>query len=806
MILSRPGARRHRDLFDRSCDGADRGFRRFMSAIRPGFILGLILLGALALRVEYLSEIRRLPWFDTPLLDASFHDYWARGIVNGNWTPPAEYPDPQIRALPYYKAPGYPWFLAAVYAVLGGDYLAPRLVQMGLGMVNILLLYLLGRRWLGQAVGLVAATLMAVYWMAIYFEGELHEATLLIFLTLLLLFSLDACVRRLSWGRCVVLGAILGFTALVRPNALLCAPAVALALVWTEFRTPCRRWIIPLACIAIGLAAAIAPVAIRNARVSGEFIPITSFGGFNLYLGNNDEATGTSSVVPGLNRITGGATWAPFHYPEINKAVDLRIGRRMSPTEASRYWTGQAFDFVRRQPWRWAKLTFKKAVLVVSPAEIGDQTDLHTARRNSGVLGGLPGDFGVLLAVALVGAAFLLWPVGNRLLWSPQSLENRSVVVRRFALFAGIVVVAHAMSIVPFIVFSRYRCGMLPGVMLFAAAGLCGVVHQLRERRFAGAMAAVCLGAALFFSLRLTARGYPAFPAAWHENLAFAYEQRGQTELAMREFARVIALDPLSLSGHSHLGAILYKQGQVAEAKQHFESAIRLNPENPKSQNNLACALMSEGRMAEAKTHFREAIRLLPDYADAHANYGLLLFREGGTAEAVSVLERAVRLDPLKPSARHYLGCALASQGKADAARQHLMAAVALAPMATEARCNLATHLLGMGRKAEAEEHLRRVIELEPANVRALNTLGTLLVSEDRSREARPCLERAARIAPGSPEIRNNLGAAYAGLGQTNAAIGEFVEALRLDPAHSNAASNLRKVQGKPFSLTPIPP
>ena len=71
-------------------------------------ILGLILAVGLALRLAYLSERREAPDFDQPTADAAFHDYWARGLATGDWTPPAGENDPEISRVPFLRPPGYP--------------------------------------------------------------------------------------------------------------------------------------------------------------------------------------------------------------------------------------------------------------------------------------------------------------------------------------------------------------------------------------------------------------------------------------------------------------------------------------------------------------------------------------------------------------------------------------------------------------------------------------------------------------------------------------------------------------------------
>ena len=82
---------------------------------RELIILTLILLFGFVLRISYLSQIYNARDFSAPLVDAGFHDYWARAIISGDWTPPEGSEDPQISIKPYLRPPGYPYFLALNY-------------------------------------------------------------------------------------------------------------------------------------------------------------------------------------------------------------------------------------------------------------------------------------------------------------------------------------------------------------------------------------------------------------------------------------------------------------------------------------------------------------------------------------------------------------------------------------------------------------------------------------------------------------------------------------------------------------------
>ena len=90
-----------------------RTFLPYGSAI---FVVGLLI------RAVHIWQIRDAPFF--PLLMGDAHSYhaWAQQLAAGDW----------VGSDVFYQAPLYPYFLAAVYSVLGADPLATRIVQQGL--------------------------------------------------------------------------------------------------------------------------------------------------------------------------------------------------------------------------------------------------------------------------------------------------------------------------------------------------------------------------------------------------------------------------------------------------------------------------------------------------------------------------------------------------------------------------------------------------------------------------------------------------------------------------------------------------
>src|SRR5439155_19404632 len=119
-------------------------------AAHPDRLSGRALLAifgvALTLRLGHVLAMRRSPYFTHPVVDAETYRQAALALVTGQG-----FPDPV-----FWQPPGYPYFLALVYAVFGPGFLAPRLVQAVLGAASAVLVACLGARCFGPRVGLCA--------------------------------------------------------------------------------------------------------------------------------------------------------------------------------------------------------------------------------------------------------------------------------------------------------------------------------------------------------------------------------------------------------------------------------------------------------------------------------------------------------------------------------------------------------------------------------------------------------------------------------------------------------------------------
>lgn len=133
----------------------------------------LLFLVALGLRVTAVVELAALPTAGALVMDAERYDRLAAGILDRGWVPDRAFD----------QAPGYPYFLAAVYTAAGRSPLAVRLLQAALDAVSVVLLAAVAARLFGGAAGLVTGVLAALYGPLVFHTALLLKPTLVVLLT-----------------------------------------------------------------------------------------------------------------------------------------------------------------------------------------------------------------------------------------------------------------------------------------------------------------------------------------------------------------------------------------------------------------------------------------------------------------------------------------------------------------------------------------------------------------------------------------------------------------------------------------------
>ncbi len=707
---------------------------------------------AVAFRFAYFEDLAAIPFFDHPIMDASYHDAWAHRIASGELTGDQ----------PFFRAPFYAYLLAGLYRLSDGSYLVPRVVQFILGGLTCVIAYLLAKRAKGLLAGVIAGGLCSVYPVLIYFEGELLTESLFTFLGMLGIWLLDTarCGGRAKYW--FFGGLVLGLALVTRPTIVLLLPAaLAGALAFSR-----RRSVAAILLVA-GLVIPVAPVTVHNYAVSGEFIPVVWQGGLNLYLGNNPAADGWSATSPLLRKDWWGG------YADQIAIPREELGREPSYGEVSAYWQKRALRFMTEEPRRFAGLLLKKTALFWGSREFPNNQDYNFFRLHSWVLRNPVVNFGVVAPLALVGV-FALLPSWRKLYFAYAFLIPYFVVT------------------VAFFVCARYRAPVLPVLCIFAG----GAVSHLADSTGKGKRTCLLLsllgltGALLLVNLNLARIPLP--------NLAQSYTQMGkvyleldQEHLAALQFREALEVDPRWAEAYEQLGLIEMRRDRNEEAAAYLRKAVEITPEQATAHRALAMLHLSLGRLEEARkailsamtaspyledSHnvlgsierqagnpeaallaFRQELELNPENWRTHANLGSLYEAMANLTEAEASYLKAIELQPENSDLALALAGIYTRQGRDQDARRLLDRVTPGSAKEIDLRYNQAAMLQNEGKLDEARELYESILAEMPDHERSLVNLGVIYARQDADQKALDLWQRALTVNPDNPTARRNI-------------------------------------------------
>ena len=240
-----------------------------------------------------------------PVWDGHYYDFGAHRIAEGHgysddrvvggvteWHPWCHYPV------------GYSGFLAAFYVVLGAHAWVAHLANALTGAGLAVIVWLLGREAMSDMRARIGGVLVAIH-PGLVLYGALVMGELVSALSTMAAFWLAIFLaRRTSPLRAVAAGALLlGLGALVRPQALLCAPFLGLVVGrrWTA-------WVAPAIVACVVALVPVLPWTARNCRVMDGCALVSTNAGWNLAIGAFPRATGRFETLrssDGCREVTG---------------------------------------------------------------------------------------------------------------------------------------------------------------------------------------------------------------------------------------------------------------------------------------------------------------------------------------------------------------------------------------------------------------------------------------------------------------------------------------------------------------------
>jgi len=500
-------------------------------ANRNVLLLPLIFIFPFLIRILFLLMIKGDPVFVMPIIDSLEFDIWGYQIFNGKllWTELNNHP------------PLYAYYIALVYKIFGYNPLIVVLSQYVMASLSIVLAHLVAEKLFNKSIALICSLLLSTYWFAIYVNSFLFSENLSIFLNILLVYLL--LFMSDSVKKYLICGVVFGLSFICRPQVMLFALFI---LFWFFIRKiPFKQWREFYIIFLLGLILVAFPVFLRNYVISGQFTLRTQVGA-NFYIGSQPQFKGTNL------HIQIGREWEDFI-----SMPHHAFKRDVTDSESNVYFLKEMFKIIRQDPLQWAKLILAKGFSITTGREFLRTEDVYVFEKYF-----LKTPYCFISTKLL----FLLACIG--MLFSLR-------YVRQYSLIYLFIMTQLPMFFLP--MKTRYFMGVIPFLVIFAAAAIYQLFDALRKKQTVGvAMIGLIVVLYLISFYNPLGNRHPDASETYYA-IAKNYVARLQYQKAEEYFLRTIDLNPENLSAHNDLGVMLMNLGEHERALTYFRNAMKID-------------------------------------------------------------------------------------------------------------------------------------------------------------------------------------------------------------------------------------
>lgn len=570
---------------------------RFLQPLRRVPLSAWIFFLVFLLRFIALSRLANSAYFLPSSSDMKFYNEWALRIANGGLT----------SGQAFYGLPGYAYFLAAIYKVLGFHPFSVGILvgalQAAAEGATAFFLYQIAIFVFGgsdrnhpdpkktikaQGIGGIAAlawaffqpaqtfsiVLMPTSWLALVFWGCVYW----------IVRTRSEAVFR-PWAE---MGLLIGATAMMIATILFLLPLViwAIAVRPRGVAHKCAAISVLFTAVFIGMA----PCWVHNLFLAKEPVLLSAHSGVNFYIGNNELSNGYPKMPPGMS-----ASQGQMLADSITLA-EKDAGLKLKHYEVSRYWSEKAHQYLHGHFKSWLQLMGLKFKNFWNAYQY-DDLSLISHFSEDGII--FPGfRFGFIAALGLAGMAGVCFKY-------PRALWIASAIL------------LHMAAVMTVFITERYRLAAAPGLCLFAAA----LVIELWDSILFGkwvrglGLGAVGIASALLVSRPQLDEGLWLLD---YYNIGVKATEAGELDKARGNLEHAFSYDPCNVETNFALGNLWMAKTDYLLAKRFYQRTLQLNPTHAKTWNNLGVLAMLEKRWDLADKFFAHCLAYEPNDAKTH--------------------------------------------------------------------------------------------------------------------------------------------------------------------------------------------
>jgi Tfp pilus assembly protein PilF len=293
-----------------------------------------------------------------------------------------------------------------------------------------------------------------------------------------------------------------------------------------------------------------------------------------------------------------------------------------------------------------------------------------------------------------------------------------------------------------------------------------------------------------------------------HEQRAHQLLNEKKPELAAKEFAAIVAIDPHNLDAQANLGVLLYFQKNYAEAEPHLRDAIEQKPDLTKIRALLGMCERRLGKTEAARADLQAVVDQLQE-PNIRLEAGLELIEIHTASQelekaaaVVAILKQGAPTDPRILYAAYRIYTDLAGEALLDLS--------VAAPTSGQMYQAMAHELVRQREVNGAITNFRKALAANP-NLPGIHfeLAEALHSSADLKQRAEAEQEYKLAIASNSLDEKavSRLGDLYADKGDLDQAATYYKQALKLQPNDADASLGLARVyteKNDPASALPL--
>jgi hypothetical protein len=582
-----------------------------------------------AVRLVALAHLSASPFLLPARGDMHFYNDWAQRILRGELS----------NHLAFYGLPLYAYLLAFIYKLFGYGPFVPAFLQALLDAGTAVLIYRLTLLVLparstsstsgfranrgGQIVALLAGLAWAFFVPAQAYAVILMPTAWLVFVFWFVVWRIVKTGSAPTPRQCLLLGLLLGFTAMGVATILFLIPLILAALWLKPHKIDNRKWAASAAAglLLLGVIIGTSPCWIHNYFIARDPVFLSAHSGINFWIGNNPDANGYPRFPPGLR-----AGQAAMLEDSITVA-ESAAGHSLKRAEVSAFWSSKAQDYITHHFGEWLRLLATKFRNFWSAFQYDDLSIITSLRENGVIFPGLY--FGVIAAFALPGI-FLGWVNASRSRW------------------IAFAILLYICALLPVFVTERYRLPVVPGLLVFAAIGL-SIFWQ-------SCLTADLRGIALYCALLVSSTIFVSWPqrnpSLWAldaYNSGWQALEANDLALAEKKLSLARAYVPDNAETNFAFGNLRLAQGNRNGAASFYRETLRIDPRHKGTLNNLGVIALEAHDLAAARLYFQHALAQDRHSAKTHFLLAKTADAAGDLVTAENEIAQALEIAPTQP-------------------------------------------------------------------------------------------------------------------------------------------------------------